>query len=183
VLLTILELAGVNWANLRDGSKDLMPMRKALLGFLLLAAIGCGGSNDSEMIVGSWFASAAPTWASNVGSIGTSIIIEFMSGGQYSANKVQLASATVANTEVETGTYTVSGSTLTTVPEQWTCPYSDPSYAVSIAFVGGDLQLDTSSGVISLQKTPESFDSGYQFTQGCFDSSGNFTPEPFGPAN
>jgi hypothetical protein len=157
-------------------------MHKALMGFLLLAAIGCGGSNDSEMIVGSWFVSAAPNWASNVGSIGTTVIIDFTSDGHYSASKVQLASTTITDAQAEAGTYTVSGSMLTTVPEQWTCPYSDPSYTVSISFVGGDLELNTSSGIVSLQKATVSVDQGVEPTYGCFFSSG-FTEEPFGPAN
>jgi hypothetical protein len=159
-------------------------MQKTLIGFLFLAAIGCSsGSSDSEMIVGSWFVGAAPNWASNLGPIGTTVLIGFTSDGQYSASKVQIASTTVANAEVETGTYTVSGSTLTTVPEQWTCPFDDPTSTVSISFVGGDLELNTSSGTVSLQKTTESVVPVSELRDGCFDSSGSFTEGPVGPAS
>ncbi len=157
-------------------------MHKTLIGFLLLAAIGCGGSNDSEMIVGTWFASAAPNWASDANSTGTTVIIDFTSDGKYSASKVLQASTTVTDIQSETGSYTLTGSTLTTVPGQWTCPYDDPPYTVSIAFVGGDLELSTSTGTISLQKTTVRVDQGLYPTYGCFYSTG-FTPEPLGPAS
>ena len=157
-------------------------MHKTLIGFLLLAAVGCGGSNDSEMIVGTWFASAPPNWASDVNSMDTTVIIDFTSDGQYSTSKVQQASTTVTNIQAEKGTYMVTGSTLTTVPQEWTCPFDDPSYMVAISFVGGDLELSTSSGTISLQKTTVRVDQGSYPTYGCFYSTG-FMPEPYGPAS
>lgn len=158
-------------------------MHKTLIGFLLLAAIGCGGSSDSQMIVGDWFASAAPNWASADNSTDTTVIINFTADGQYSASKVLLASTTVTDVQAETGTYTLNGSTLTTVPVQWTCPYDDPSYTVFISFVGDDdLEMDTSSGVVSLHKTNVRVDEGLEPNYGCFYPSG-FTQEPFGPAS
>jgi hypothetical protein len=164
---------------------------KTLIGFLFLAALGCdGGADDAQMIVGSWWAGAAPNWATDVGSTGstTAIAIMFTSDGQYSAIKEQITSdgppgatttdMATANAEVEDGTYTVSGSTLTCVPTESTCPEPDPFSNVFISFTGSELDLDTSSGIVSLQKNTANNVWGIIKTYGCFDSSGHFTEEP-----
>jgi hypothetical protein len=167
-------------------------MRKTLVGFLFVAALGCGSSDDAQKIVGNWWAGAAPDWAASVGSTGstTTIEIAFLSNGQYSAYKEQITSdiapgaadaggMATANIEVEDGTYTVTGSTLTCVPAGSTCAKPDPLSNVSISFTGSDLELDTSSGVISLQKNPPDIVfGGFVKTYGCFDSSGHFTEGP-----
>jgi hypothetical protein len=143
-------------------------MKKLLL---LLVLAGCGGNAPS--LVGNWIYVN--------GSSG--IAATFRDDGTYVASKLALTSSASADAEIETGTYMAADGTLTTIPQQWTCPGPDPVTAVSYSLDGVDLQVSSPSGVLVMSPNSTPASSNFALTFGCFDSSGSFTPQSLAPVS
>jgi hypothetical protein len=109
------------------------------------------------------------------GTAGLGVI--FNSDGTYTFTELELTSSTSANAQIETGTFTVSGATITATPKEWSCPGPDAVYSLSYSFQGSSLNLSQPSGIIILQQNTSTASSG-AIAIGCIDSSGNFKAEP-----
>ena len=107
----------------------------------------------------------------------------FTATGVYVAQTLLLTSDTTADDGIEKGTYTVAGNTIMLTPQESTCPGADPVYSVSFSFSGSDLILGTSSGEVIYQPDTSTASSGISITDGCFDTSGDFTASPLAPVS
>src|SRR5690348_3676774 len=92
------------------------PMRMICIVLAATIATGCSEENDEQqpVLYGNWM------YASADGIRGTGI--EFRNDGTYSQFNLALTSETSADAELETGAFTVNGSSITVTPQQATCP-------------------------------------------------------------
>ncbi len=140
---------------------------------LLTGACSSSSGGDSpSSIVGTWDYANAST---NSGLGAT-----FNSDGTYVLDLLRLTSGNAADAQAETGTYTVSGNTITTTPQKSSCPGPDPVSSATYSFQGSNLELVQPSGIVVLQPDT-TMASNIALAIGCFDSSGNFTAEPLAP--
>ena len=103
--------------------------------------------------------------------------------GTYKTDVVRAASAAIWADQVETGTYAISGSTLTTTPEQSSCPTPDPPKTYTFSFQNGDLVLSSSTGVVVYPPQGVSDAGGSVIIViGCFEASG-FVASPLADAS
>jgi hypothetical protein len=79
----------------------------------------------------------------------------------------------------ETGTYALSGTTLTLMPEQFTCSTPDPPRSYTVAYQGANLVLTDSSGTVSYAPNTDCTPAGAAVTYGCYAKT-NFV-EPLAP--
>lgn len=132
----------------------------------LLAGCGSSSSPAAPELVGT-------TWQSDNGSNTVATSYQFDSNGNYIRQVLALVSANGAEVSAETGTYTVSGNTISLTPQQSTCPGADPPYTATYSFSGGDLVMNI-SGTIDTFIVDASAGSatGFQIQEGCFTTTG-----------
>jgi hypothetical protein len=122
------------------------------------------------------------TWA-YVDSAGTAGAgATFTSDGTYELQILELTSSNSGDDQVEIGTFTTSGSTLTLTPKQSTCAGPDAVYSMGYSFSGGNLVLALPSGTIVMQPDTATA-SDVAITNGCFGDAGAFTSEPLAPVS
>lgn len=117
------------------------------------------------------------TWAYVTADGSAAAGATFTSDGTYLFQELTLTSSTTANDQVEEGSFTISGSTITATPKQWTCPGPDAVYTLGYSFQGGNLVLAQPAGTIVMQPDTATA-SSISITNGCFASSGSFTTAP-----
>jgi hypothetical protein len=128
---------------------------------------------DADQLVGNWqFLSQDPTFA---------IVLHYKSDGSYESDVVTFPTANLWRAQIEIGTYTVSGSMVTTTPTQWSCPGPDPVATATFSLSNGTLVLANASGAVTLspQEHPEA-PANVGVTIGCF-SDNSFTAMPLAP--
>ena len=136
----------------------------------LTAACSSGSGGGSPSLTGT-------TWeyANSAGTAGEGVV--FNTNGTYALLVLQLTSSSSGNVQEETGTYVVSGNTITVTPKEWTCPGPDPVYSATYSFQGSSLAITEPSGVVIFQPDDQ-MASMAALTHGCFSSSGAFTAMP-----
>jgi len=152
---------------------------------LLSCVIGCGSSGSSG---GTSTTNGSPldgTWMYVDGTVASGVTFD---NGTFVVQQLQetCADCTSADDEIEKGTYTVSGNVITLTVQEWSCQLQSgqsPTYTETFSFeTNGDLTLSDTSGIVTFQ--PDTSTGGsVAITIGCFDSSGNFTPEPLTSVN
>jgi len=146
-------------------------MKSGLVIAVALLAVACSSASGggSPSLDGTWY------YVNAAGTAG--IGATFNQDGSYVAEDLALTSSTSANVRAEKGTFSVSGNAITLTPKESSCPGPDPIYHLSYSFQGSNLELAEPSGGVVLQPDTQTA-SNAAITFGCFDSSGNFTPEP-----
>jgi hypothetical protein len=144
----------------------------AIASLLALAACSGGSSGSGQpSLYGNWM------YVDSQGTAGVGV--SFKSDGTYVLYQLSLTSSSSALAEIETGTFTVSGNTITSTPEQWSCTGPDGVSSVSYSFSGNDLVITTASGIVSLQPDNATASDSFVITIGCFDGkTGAFTKQP-----
>lgn len=149
--------------------------RRVVLG-IALTMVACSSSTEqSPSIYGDWL------YASADGKSGVSLT--FKQDNSYVFSRLLLTSETSAEAEVETGTFTDSGSTITFTPKQWTCPGPDPVTSVGRSFAGGNLLFSLPSGLITLKPNNSTGDgTAFAVVYGCF-KAGTFVKADLAPVD
>jgi hypothetical protein len=146
------------------------------LSFALIACGSSSGGGGPPSLVGNWI------YIDSTNTAGAAL--DFKSDGTYVHAQLSLTSTTSADAQVETGTYTSTGTSFTATPKQWTCPGPDPVATLNYSFQNGQLVLSAPQGIITFQpNTSSGFMSSFQITNGCFDRTGTFTPSPLAPVS
>jgi hypothetical protein len=97
----------------------------------------------------------------------------FWSNGNYVLDIIALTSDTSANAQIETGTYTRTGSEFSFTPEKWTCAHGALNpFTVGYTLSGDNLILDLSTGVLSLTLDTTPAATNFDIVDGCFEMSG-----------
>jgi hypothetical protein len=143
---------------------------------ILTAACSSSSGGGSPSLYGTWY---------YADSAGAGVGLTFNQSGTYVAQELALTSSTSGDDQAEKGTFTVSGSTITLTPTEWSCPGPDPIYKLTYSFQGSDLAVSQPSGAAVLQPDTQP-PSSVAITFGCFtngDSGEIFTPEPLAPVS
>jgi hypothetical protein len=119
------------------------PISFVVAALLATACSSSSGSGGPPSLDGSWI------YANSDGSAGAGA--EFKSDGTYEVQELTVTSSTTVNDQIETGTFTVSGSTITLTPKQSSCPGPDAVYTLNYSFQGSNLALTQPSGIIVFQ--------------------------------
>lgn len=135
--------------------------RALLLAVAVLESACASSSSDAPSLDGNWI------YVDDQGTAGLGVT--FNDDGTYAAFLMALTSRSSADAEVETGTFTAQGGTVTFTPQEWTCPGPDPASSVKYTFRNGNLLLSFPSGIISLQQNTASSDEAFSITYGCFN--------------
>ena len=159
-----------------------MCIRRALAVCVLLGlGLGCSSSNSggSGGLVGTWmYVSADMTRGFG---------LTFRADNTYTFDILLLTSPTTANAEIESGTYSTSGTTINITPQQWTCPGPDAIYTITYSQSGDTFEFMYNGTVIAMSRdTASGMLNNFAFTEGCtHDASGNpvFTPMPLAPVS
>jgi hypothetical protein len=135
-----------------------------------------GATPGANSLLGAWqFTSQNPTLA---------IVVKFKSDGSYESNVVTFPAANFWQDQIELGSYSVSNTTLTVTPAQWSCSGPDPVSTSMFSFSNGNLALTNAKGAIVYSPQP-SADQGVPanvvVTLGCYDSNGGFKAMPLSP--
>jgi hypothetical protein len=144
---------------------------------LLTAACSSGsssGSSGSNSIDGNWLY----TDAAGTGGVG----LTFNADGTYVLTELVETSSTSFNAQVEDGTFTVSGNTITETPQKSSCPGPVPVHQLTYSFQGSNLAVTDSSAVVVLQPNTATA-SNAAIVIGCFDANNNFTAQPLAPVS
>ena len=146
-----------------------------VLGGLLLAVVGCGGSSSPEaQLAGTW------TYINGYSGIG----LTFSTDSTYVAQVLQVTSSTSAEDEIEKGVYSVSGNDIIWTPQEYTCPGPDPVYTTPYSFSGGNLVVVTpgNSAVVTFSRDTSSGSGNESLVFGCFQS-GSFAQQSLAPVS
>jgi len=145
------------------------------LAVLLVAVAACGSNTvtPQERLIGEW------TYTNSAGNAG--VVITFKTDDTYSAQVMQLTSTTSANDEVETGVFSVTDTTITFTPQQYTCPGPDPIYTYKYAFNGDSLSMLIPSGAVAFTRYTGPAASNAVITFGCIQSDGSFVQSQLAP--
>jgi hypothetical protein len=132
---------------------------------------GGGGATSNAPLVGT-------DWES-VSTDGTSALdIELNADGTFLLQAFSVG--TVIDDEAQNGMYSISGSTITFVPTEWTCTGSDPAFAETLLLSGGVLTLTDSTGSTTFSPAASQVSANASVTFGCFTSTG-FSASPLVP--
>ncbi|HEV3191172.1 MAG TPA: hypothetical protein VGY54_11775 [Polyangiaceae bacterium] len=139
----------------------------------------CGGlsssGSDGPSLHRNWIAEPA------IGALG--VALDVKSDGSYVITNLTLTSQTTANAIVESGTLTVSGSTITFTPKEWSCRGPRPVWSAPFSFQDGDLLITQPTYVLKLQPTNATATTSFALAIGCTDNSGKFMPEALAPVS
>jgi hypothetical protein len=139
------------------------------LAALLSVVVGCS-SSAAPSLYSTWI------YTSGDGTSGAGLTLT--ADNTYVSSILQLTSDASGNTQSETGTFTLTNSTIEFKPLKWSCAEpTDPPYTVSYTLSGGVLTLASTSGVTAYQ-VDTSAASAFQLTTGCFAQNGDFVPAP-----
>jgi len=147
-------------------------MKRACLPLLVLF-LACSSSSGPPSVYNTWLYTSTD---------GTSALgVTFKTDGTYVSQVLQLTSATSGNDQVESGTFTARGSTLTFTPTKWSCPEpTDPPYTATYQQSGDTLSIAYSSGVV-VYVVDTAGASSFAIATGCFPKSGGFVATPLEP--
>jgi hypothetical protein len=155
-------------------------MKTLLVALGIVALVGCG-SNDSGSSTGST-PSLIGTWLDAPNS-SEAVELTFTASTWQMKELASLTNGT-NGVQIDAGTYTLSGSALTMLHTSSSCKGISVTLATSgtntVSRQGNSLTLTSSATltVWQLETAPPAGMGGA--TIGCFDSSGNFTPNPVG---
>ncbi len=155
---------------------------KLYVALIALAACSPADGSDSSGGGGGGATSNAPLvgtdWES-VSTDGTSALdIELNADSTFLLQAFSVGS--VIDDEAQNGTYSISGSTITFVPTEWTCTGSDPAFTETLLLSGGVLTLSDSTGSTTFSPAASQVSANTSVTFGCFSSSG-FVASPLVP--
>jgi hypothetical protein len=143
-----------------------------------------GGATASAGAQSAAATSLVGSWQFNSDPPGLSIVLHIEADGTYESNIVTFPTSSFWDDQIERGTYTVAGSTLTTTPKQWSCPGPDPVASSTFSFTDGALVIANAKGAISYPPQPTEnggIPAGVAVTVGCYGSNSSFTPMPLAP--
>jgi hypothetical protein len=144
-------------------------MRRALL--LLIAVAGCGGEDDSAL-EGVWMMDYDA-------SCGLALSVD---KGRYSVIDACELNTGGLGADVEVGSYTIDGGTITFNTEQWTCPDGETTTRLPFAVNGDQLTLASSGGTLLMKRYHSMEEAvGGSIQYGCFADDGKFTPAQLRP--
>jgi hypothetical protein len=129
-----------------------------------------GSGDGGPTIVGDWiYTNAANT---------DGYALSLKSDSTYELHRFVRTSATTANDEIETGSFSAATDSITFAPARWSCRAPDPSYATPFTLPGVYLDVTYVIGLIAFHA-----DVSPDFTavDGCFAKSGTFVPAPLAP--
>jgi hypothetical protein len=136
---------------------------------------GCGGSGDGDPLVGT-------SWQIVSTASECVTATAFSSPSTYVLGLVCRLTNGNIGLQQEVGTYSISGSSLTTVAQKATCANATKVATVTFSVSGNTLTISDSNGILLFSRAPPSTGgSSGAATFGCFDSQGNFTPSPLAP--
>lgn len=149
-------------------------MGKALgIAPLVALAVACSSSKSTPSLTGtSWVYES---------SGGTGIGLDLADDGGYELSQISVTSSTSGNVEVEKGTYSIDGNSISFTPKEWSCEEkTDAPYTATFAQSGDSLDVGFSWGAVLFQVDASS---GAEFadTLGCFLTDGAFVAEPLEP--
>lgn len=140
----------------------------------LTIAIGCSSSAPAPATVyGEWIYTNTTQ--------GTGFGLSTRSDGTYEASLLSLTGSSSANAEVETGAFFTSGSTITFMPQRWSCRGTYPTYSETFTLAQGKLTLSGPTSITVLVPNPSTLDTSFTIEIGCFNTSGAFAASPLGP--
>lgn len=129
-----------------------------------------GSGDGGPTIFGDWiYTNAANT---------DGYLLSLRSDNTYELHRFVRTSATTANDEIETGSFSAAADSITFMPARWSCRAPDPSYPTPFALPGVYLDVTYVIGLIAFHA-----DTSPDFTavDGCFAKSGTFVPAPLAP--
>ena len=160
------------------------PAMKNLLAVAVASLVGlsaCGGDGGGPSLDGQWeydpsnSSAAAITFDSSAGTYVSQLLV-LTNTVTDSSGRITSASA---NDEIERGTFTAAGGTITFSPRQYSCPGADAAYQATYDFYQGGLRLVLQGAIVVWQRESGStMGASYVLTTGCFDGSGGFTQYP-----
>ncbi|RYZ90475.1 MAG: hypothetical protein EOP04_03800 [Proteobacteria bacterium] len=147
----------------------------------LVSLIGCGKDNKSET-ASDPLSPLAGTWLLQINDkCGLGFTVN---NGIYTRQLLCLETETKINVQVEAGTITSTGSTMTTASTKHSCPGFVPSTLsnnYSFNSVGTALNIYDEGQILTFAKFVDNGQSsagGTVITMGCYDAEGVFTPNP-----
>lgn len=150
-----------------------MNIKHYLAPLCLVALSACGSSSSSSSedtsLYGNWM------MVSSSGNYGEGLTLN--QNGEYVALILQLTSDNSANVEMETGTFTVSSSSMTATPVQSSCGSTDPPGTYTYRLVNGSLEVGFPTGMIAFERNDAAPATDFVIRYGCFHN-GVFTAEP-----
>jgi hypothetical protein len=155
----------------------MLMIRVGVLASVLLMA-GCGSSSS-----GSSTPSLYQTWEdlSANGENGQFLVFS-QSGGYVHSILATTSSANVFDAEIEQGTFTISGQTMTLTPTQWTCTGAYAPYTATFNISGQTLEFVVNGAILGLQPDTATAGQG-TLVEGCFGSTGGFTQQALAPVS
>jgi hypothetical protein len=109
--------------------------------------------------------------------------------GTFTASVLVQTGATSLEAAIEKGTFTADSNMVTLTPTQATCPGPDPVQTFNYSFVGGNLEVSDSTGIIEFMRDTASPSASIQLEYGCFGTpactgcSAPFTAEALAPVS
>jgi hypothetical protein len=152
-------------------------MKRALLGIVLLVA-SCGGGDGSTGGLTPAENALQGNWIADISSV-EGLGLTFNDLNYVYSDIAILTDGSVA-AQIETGTYTATGGTLTIVPQKWSCPPPDPAATYTYTVSPGSLVVQTSGAILSFVPNTAPPGSGAILT-GCFAMDGTFVQRPVQP--
>jgi hypothetical protein len=139
----------------------------------LAALLGCSSTSTDPA------SGLKGTWA---GADGPLVLgVTFNGDGTYELHQTLRTSATTAEDQVQTGTFTATGSWITFTPQRSSCPGPAPMSTAPYKLLNGSLQMTSGTTVFTLQPDTAPPAPGTTVQTGCFDSQGVFTPGSLAP--
>jgi hypothetical protein len=131
---------------------------------------GCGSSSPS--IYNSWI------YVNGGGTAG--FALDFKQNGTYVSQTLELTSSTSADVQLETGTFAISGSTITFTPQDWSCAdLNDPPYSATYTLTDSSLEVAGPTGLTVLHVDSSAGTNNFTEVIGCF-TAGVFTESTLG---
>lgn len=153
---------------------------RVALSALAVFILGCGTNDDEYPDPGS-DSRLYGEWINQVSS-SSGLGVSFKADRSYSLISILITSTagTTADAEIENGTYTVAGSTLTFTPREATCPSPIAIWATTFSISGQTLVFHGTSAAVSFLRSTSTGGGSAIVRYGCFEN-GVLTPHPLAP--
>lgn len=141
-------------------------MKRAICVIALCA--GCGDDADEPRLEGLWY------FSSNTKQCDYAVVFE---GDQYETDIVCTLESGAIGVEAEAGSFTHTDRQIVITPKLSSC-HDARDYPSTLAyeFLGERLRITTPTGVVVLERIEPTEATPGQFTYGCYDETGIFTP-------
>jgi hypothetical protein len=141
---------------------------------VLVFLVGCGNSEEPDVLAGT-------DWLIEWTEVTCVTVVSFNQTGGYSTGLGCRLTDGSLGLDMETGSYTVSGTNLTTRTEQSTCPATASRVPDTVRFemTPDNLRIVTTDGILIFERTSTGGPvQGGAVALGCFDDQGYFIPGP-----